>query len=69
MMKAIKKYYDELPDKIYIPKEFIHRKGEIIILLEDKKELKRKKLKDFFGYIPDFPERMEQGDYEQRKEI
>ena len=68
-MEAIKKYYNDLPENITIPKDFIHKKGEIIIILDDYKESKNTSLKDFFGYIPDFPDRTEQGNYEERAEI
>ncbi|MEA1973054.1 MAG: hypothetical protein U9N34_07170 [Candidatus Cloacimonadota bacterium] len=68
-MEAIKKYYNDLPEIITIPKELIHRKGEIIIIIEDYKESKNKSLKDFFGYIPSFPERTLQGSYEERSKI
>ena len=68
-MEAIKKYYNDLPENITLPKNFIHKKGEIIIILDDYKEQTNISLKDFFGSIPDFPERAEQGNYEKRKEI
>ncbi|MEN6469259.1 MAG: hypothetical protein ABFD45_09970 [Smithella sp.] len=64
-MNTVKKMYAEIPETIDIPKEFIHKKGEVIIILDDvggKKPL----LKDFHGSIPDFPERTSQGDFEER---
>ncbi len=68
-MEAIKKYYDDLPEKILIPKNFVHKKGKIIIILDDDKTLKNNGLKDFFGSIADFPDRDEQGNYEERVKI
>ena len=66
-MNAIKTHYDDLPETIKIPDEFVHKKGEIIIIIdEDIQNKKKKKLSDFFGSIPDFPERFSQGEYEDR---
>ncbi|MCI0512721.1 hypothetical protein L0128_05875 [candidate division KSB1 bacterium] len=67
-MNATKTVYQALPETILIPKEFVHRKGEIIILIEDDIQLPKPKfLKDFFGILPDFPERADQGEYESRE--
>jgi len=67
-MNVTKKVYEEIPDKINIPKEFIHKKGEIIIIIDDDLSREKKKLlKDFFGILPDFPERPLQGEYEKRE--
>ena len=69
-MNAIKKTYDEIPEIINVPKEFINRKGEIIFIVEDEERPGRNKtLKDFYGAIPDFPERADQGEYEKRDEL
>ena len=69
-MNAIKKIYNELPETINVPEEFIHKKGEIIFIMEDDLQpMKNKTLKDFYGVIPDFPERKSQGDYEKREEL
>lgn len=69
-MNAIKTYYEDIPESIKVPADFAHRKGEIIIILdEDIPSSKNKKLKDFFGAIPDFPERADQGNYEERDEL
>jgi hypothetical protein len=47
-----------------------HKKGEITIIVEDEQEIKPKKsLKDFYGAIPDFPERKFQGEYEERETL
>jgi hypothetical protein len=64
-MNAIKTSYESLPEMIPVPKEFIHHKGEIIIILEDDvKDTKKTSIADYFGCIPDFPERSFQGNYE-----
>ena len=69
-MNAVKQLYNDIPETIRIPKEFIHQKGEIIIMMDDSLQLKsEKKLKDFFGSIPDFPERSSQGEYEERENL
>ncbi len=66
-MEALKTSYDNIPAMIPVPKEFVHKKGEIIFIVDSKVAPNRKKsLKDFFGMIPDFPERSLQGDYEER---
>lgn len=37
-----------------MPKEFIHKKGEIIFIMDDEADsIKSKTLKDFYGAIPD----------------
>jgi hypothetical protein len=52
---------------ISVPKQFTHKKGEIIFLVDNKVVPESKKsLIDFFCMIPDFPERSHQGDYEER---
>ncbi len=69
-MNAIKKIYNELPETINVPEEFIHKKGEIIFIMEDDLQpMDNKTLKDFYGAIPDFPERAAQGDFEKREEL
>jgi hypothetical protein len=65
-MNTVKKIYAEMPETINIPKEFIHRKGKVIIILDEPPLKKTSFLKDFYGSIPDFPERVPQGDYEGR---
>lgn len=69
-MNSIRTKYDELPESISIPKEYIHKKAELIILIDDKPSLNNgKKLTDFYGSIPDFPERAEQGKFEIRESL
>ena len=55
-----------MPEIINVPKEFIHRKGEVIIILDEAVPKKASFLKDFYGSIHDFPERAPQGDFEER---
>ncbi|OGU42582.1 MAG: hypothetical protein A2X61_17135 [Ignavibacteria bacterium GWB2_35_12] len=67
-MNVVKTIYEDLPETVKIPKEFIHKKAEMILLIDDKSSQKNeKKLSDFFGSIPDFPERDEQGNFEIRE--
>ena len=64
-VNTVKKNYDDMPGIIHVPEEFIHKKGEVIIILDDAIG-EKSFLKDFYGSIPDFPERAHQGDYEER---
>lgn len=70
-MNALKTVYDDIPPTIRIPKEFVHKKGEIIILIDEPNDTKQseKNLSDFFGSIPDFPDRAPQGDYDERESL
>lgn len=71
-MNAIRTVYNDIPKTIEIPAEYIHKSGEVIILVDETvDELKNQKpLSDFLGVLPDFPERGEQGDYtEWRKDL
>ena len=46
------------------------QKGEIIIIIDEQfTHENRKKLTDFYGTIPDFPERVSQGNYEERESL
>ncbi|MBI5323706.1 MAG: hypothetical protein HZB41_00215 [Ignavibacteriae bacterium] len=66
-MNAVKTIYEDLPEIIEIPKEFIHKKAELILIFDDNPSGKNgKKLSDFYGSIPDFPERDIQGRFESR---
>jgi hypothetical protein len=64
-MNTVKKMFDDMPETIQVPEEFVHKKGKIIIIIDDQGR-KKSFLKDFYGSIPDFPERSDQGDYEER---
>jgi len=70
-MEAIKQTYDDLPEQIIIniPKNLVHRKAEVIIITEDSNLNSKKPVLSFFGTIPDFPERGDQGDFEIRESI
>lgn len=69
-MNAIKKTFDEIPETVNVPEEFVSKKGEIIFIIEDELQAVNKKtLKDFYGAIHDFPERAFQGDFEHREEL
>ena len=69
-MNATKTIYEKIPETIHIPKEFVNKKGEIIIIIdEDIPREKKKFLKDFYGAIPDFPQREPQGEYEVRESL
>jgi len=65
-MNTVKKIYENMPEIINVPKEFIHKKGEVIIIVEDDVPKKTLFIKDFYGFIPDFPERASQGTYDER---
>ena len=66
-MQAIKTVYNDIPEQITIPKEFTHKKGEIIIIIDDTAMITGKSnLQEFYGSIPDFPERGIQGDFSER---
>jgi hypothetical protein len=68
-MNAIRTTYEDLPELVKMPKDFVHRKAEIIIIIEDKLRKNKKSLREFFGIIPDFPERFSQGGYEERESL
>ena len=66
-MQAIKTVYEDLPETILIPKEFVHKKGEITIIMEEIAPNDTKRLVDFSGILPDFPDRFPQGTFEPRE--
>jgi len=68
-MNAIKTLYDDLPETIQIPPDFVHKKAEIIIFIDEEPEQSNKRLIDFFGICPDFPERFPQGNFETRESL
>jgi len=50
--------------------KYIGKDAEIIVLIEEDSISRDKKtLKDFYGSIPDFPERGPQGDFEKRESL
>jgi len=72
-MNTLRQRYEDMPETIKVPRQFIHKKGEIIILTDsESKEAvagTARRLIDFYGTIPDFPERFPQGQYEKRDEL
>lgn len=68
-MNAVKTMFDDIPEMIPVPKEFIHKKGEVIFIIDEDVTINKKSLKDFFGVLPDFPERASQGEFEIREEL
>jgi hypothetical protein len=66
-MQAIKTFYEDIPEHITIPKEFTHKKGEVIIIIEENVvTVENNKIKEFYGSIPAFPEREKLGDFTER---
>ncbi len=69
-MKTKKTFYEKLPKSISVPDEFTQKKGEVVITVEDNAQKdKNKLLKDFYGLIPDLPERSPQGTFERREKL
>lgn len=69
-MQAIKTFYEDIPEHITIPKEFTHKKGEVIIIIEENAVTAGKnKIKEFYGCIPAFPEREELGGFTEREAL
>ena len=69
MANAIKTTYDSLPERITVPRQYVHKRAEVIILLEDDVAEPLPSLRDFFGSLPDFPDRGPQGAFEVRDEL
>jgi hypothetical protein len=57
MTDAIKTSYEALPETISVPREYVNRRAEVIILLENEVPGQTRSMSEFFGSIPDFPER------------
>lgn len=69
-MNAIKTIFENMPETISVPRDFVHKRGEIIIIIdEDIRDDKKKSLIDFYGILSDFPERAAQGEYEKRDTV
>ncbi len=68
-MSFIKKVYDDIPENIPVPQEFVHKKEEVIIILQEDGDNQKRGLKDFFGVLSDCPERELQGEYENRQQL
>jgi hypothetical protein len=67
MTDAIKTSYEALPETIAVPREYVNRRAEVIILLENEVPGQSRFMSEFFGSIPDFPEREDQGTHEPMK--
>jgi len=81
-MKTIRRIYERMPETISVPPELRSRRAEVIILPLDEiadvdepeskaveSEVADPLITQFFGSLPDFPEREPQGEYEIREEL
>lgn len=70
-MNAMRTTYEDLPETVTltIPREMAHKRAEIIVLVDESSAPAGKSLTDFFGSIPDFPDRAPQGEYEKRESL
>lgn len=67
MKNAVKNIFEDMPEIIRVPKEFVHKRCTVIFTEFDEEEtIAKPVLEDFYGALPDFPERSQQGDYETR---
>jgi hypothetical protein len=67
-MNAVKSKYKDAPNTIPVPAEFQHKNIEVIFLpIEEEK--KTANIDDFFGALPDFPDRAPQGTPEIREQF
>lgn len=65
-MNAVKSIYKDAPVTISVPKEFQHKSIEVIFLpVEEEKQAVN--ISNFYGALPDFPEREPQGNFETRE--
>lgn len=78
MGKIIRKIYEKMPDvvTVTVPPELRNRRVELLILplsdeqsLDDSSDVADPEILEFFGSMPDFPERDSQGIYEEREEM
>ncbi len=67
-MIAIKNIYKNAPDSIPVPDEFISKDIEVIFLPVEKKQDTTDIIR-FYGAIPDFPDRDEQGKLPEREQF
>lgn len=67
-MNAVTSIYKNAPTSIPVPEEFQKKNIEVIFLpVEDEK--KKIDISIFFGAIPDFPERAQQGELQTRDSL
>ena len=65
-MNAVKSVYETAPDSIPVPKQFQNKAVEVIFLTVES-ERKKTPVGNFYGALPDFPERAAQGTPELRE--
>ncbi len=70
-MNALRTTYDDIPETVTlnIPKEMAHRRGEIIVIVDEAPVDHPKELLYFFGAIPDFPDRGDQEAPDNREQL
>lgn len=76
-MIAIRQIHEQLANVIEVPAELRNRRTEVIFLAIDAADAVNGKSDDapdfaadeFFGALPDFPERSPQGEFETRLEL
>lgn len=66
-MNAIRSIYKNAPDSIPVPEEFQKKNIEVIFLPIEGEENQTTDIKKFFGALPDFPDRVFQGEPETRE--
>ncbi|MDD5503569.1 MAG: hypothetical protein PHH26_08965 [Candidatus Thermoplasmatota archaeon] len=75
-MFALRQIIEDPQDFIPVPPELRHRKTEVIFIAIDQpgetgqaQGIKDGAIAEFFGCLPDFPDREPQGDYETRRAL
>ena len=68
MKHAVKNAFEDMPEIIRVPEEFVHKKCAVIFTEFDDEEVAAKPVfEDFYGALPDSPERPPEGNYENRE--
>jgi hypothetical protein len=65
-MNAVKSTYKNAPTSIPVPEEF-QKKDIEVIFLPITEEIKNTDISKFFGALPDFPDRFDQGEVQTRE--
>jgi hypothetical protein len=77
-MFALRQFIENPEDYIPVPPEIRHRRTEVIFIALDEVEatanpsqtaLTDSGIAEYFGCLPDFPDREPQGDYENRQTL
>ena len=68
-MNTVKKIFINTPEIIEVPEEFVNKKTEIIFISDDSHYIKNKSIGDYFGCLPDFPEKEDAGCFELREQL